>query len=429
MDLTDDEKAHLKTLIDKGEPLPDEYRFRLFKDPRETELIWPGKTHEVTNAILPFQVIEQIDEPRAEVEHAPDLFELDRVTGRQHSGWTNKLIWGDNKLVLSSLKNGPLRREIEKAGGLKLVYIDPPFDVGADFSYDIEIGDDTLTKEPSVIEDIAYRDTWRRGRDSYASMIYERVRLLHDLIHPDGYIFLHIDARLVVIVRAILDEIFGENNRLNHLIWSYRRWPSTSRNFQTMHDDILFYARNSKSSKRAFNIEYEPPSESYLKRFGGKTQILDAETKTRKITIDNPTKGMPLRDVWDISMVAGFKAERNGYPTQKPEALLERIIKASSEPGDLVADFFCGSGTTLAVAEKLGRKWIGCDLGRFAIHTSRKRLIGVQRELKKEAKPYRSFEILNLGKYERQYFVGIDPTLPENRDRKFRPKRKNIIRH
>jgi DNA modification methylase len=184
-----------------------------------------------------------------------------------------------------------------------------------------------------------------------------------------------------------------------------------------MHDDILFYAKDSKSKSRIFNIQYEPPSESYLKRFGGKTQILDTETKTRKITIDDPTKGMPLRDVWNISMIAGFKAERNGYPTQKPEELIERIIAASSNPGDLVADFFCGSGTTLAVAEKLGRKWIGCDLGRFAIHTSRKRLIGVQRELKKEHKPYRSFEILNLGKYERQYFIGIDPTLPEDQRR------------
>jgi adenine-specific DNA-methyltransferase len=416
--LSDEERTLIKGLIDRGEPLPDDYRFRLFKEPREAELIWPGKTRDVTNAVLPFQVIEQIDEPRSEADgYSSDLFEMNRATGRQQGGWTNKLIWGDNKLALSSLKNGPLRREIEKAGGLKLVYIDPPFDVGADFSHDVEIGGDTLTKESSVIEDIAYRDTWGRGRDSYASMMYERISQLHQLIHSDGYIYLHVDARLVVIIRAILDEIFGETNRLNHIIWSYRRWPSTSRNFQTMHDDILFYAKDSKSKSRIFNIQYEPPSESYLKRFGGKTQILDTETKTRKITIDDPTKGMPLRDVWNISMIAGFKAERNGYPTQKPEELIERIIAASSNPGDLVADFFCGSGTTLAVAEKLGRKWIGCDLGRFAIHTSRKRLIGVQRELKKEHKPYRSFEILNLGKYERQYFIGIDPTLPEDQRR------------
>jgi hypothetical protein len=221
MDLTAEEKAHLKALIDRGEPLPDDYRFRLFKEPRETELIWPGKTHEVTNAILPFQVIEQIDEPRAEVEHAPDLFELDRHTGRQQSGWTNKLIWGDNKLVLSSLKNGPLRREIEKAGGLKLVYIDPPFDVGADFSVDIEIGDDTLTKEPSVIEDIAYRDTWGKGVDSFISMLFERLFLLHDLIAHDGSIFVHCDWRMNSLIRLCLDEIFGKE-KTGDFLWRFK---------------------------------------------------------------------------------------------------------------------------------------------------------------------------------------------------------------
>ena len=130
------------------------------------------------------------------------------------------------------------------------------------------------------------------------------------------------------------------------------------------------------------------------------------------------SKGSLVGTVWtDISALQASATQRVDYPTQKPEALLERIISASSNPGDLVADFFCGSGTTLAVAEKLGRKWIGCDLGRFGIHTSRKRMIGVQRELKKANKPYRSFEILNLGKYERQFFVGIDPTLPEEQRR------------
>ncbi len=128
--------------------------------------------------------------------------------------------------------------------------------------------------------------------------------------------------------------------------------------------------------------------------------------------------GVPVGTVWtDINPVNSQATEDTGYETQKPESLLARVINASSNPGDLVADFFCGSGTTLAVAEKLGRKWIGCDLGRFAIHTSRKRLIGVQRELKAAGKPYRSFEILNLGKYERQFFAGIDPTLPEEQRR------------
>src|ERR1700726_2731902 len=165
-------------MIDAGQPLPPRYRAVLFAEPREAELIWPGKTAEVTNVVLPFQSIEQIDEPRAETSgQVADLFAFDAQTGRQSGGWTNKLIWGDNKLVLASLKNGPLRREIEAAGGLKLVYIDPPFDVGADFSFDIEVGEESLTKEPSIIEELAYRDTWGQGTQSYIHMLYERLSL------------------------------------------------------------------------------------------------------------------------------------------------------------------------------------------------------------------------------------------------------------
>ena len=194
MDLSEKEKAEIKALIDRGEPLPAKYRYLLFAEPHEAELIWPGKTHEVTSVVRPLQSIEQIDEPRAESEgHIADLFTMDRVTGRQAGGWSNKLIWGDNKLVLSSLKNGPLRREIENAGGLKLVYIDPPFDVGTDFSFDVEVGDFSLKKEPSVIEDIAYRDTWGRGKDSYYSMAFERISLIRDLMASDGSIYVHCD--------------------------------------------------------------------------------------------------------------------------------------------------------------------------------------------------------------------------------------------
>jgi adenine-specific DNA-methyltransferase len=161
--LSDTEKQEVIRFLEAGKPLPDKYRFLLFDDKREVELVWNGKTDEVCNVVLPFQVIEQVDEPRAEkVKQQPNLFTFDE-RGRQLSGWTNKLIWGDNKLILSSLKNGPLREEIEKQGGIKLIYIDPPFDVGADFSMDIEIGDDTFTKKPNILEEIAYRDTWGKG--------------------------------------------------------------------------------------------------------------------------------------------------------------------------------------------------------------------------------------------------------------------------
>ena len=163
--MTDAEKRDLIALIQAGKPLPEKYRFVLFEDKREVELVWNGKSREVCTTILPFQTLEHIDEPRTETKKSKeDQGELFDQRGRQLKGWTNKLIWGDNKLILSSLKSGALRRQIEDAGGLKLIYIDPPFDVGADFSMDIEIGGETFHKEPNLLEQIAYRDTWGRGR-------------------------------------------------------------------------------------------------------------------------------------------------------------------------------------------------------------------------------------------------------------------------
>ena len=172
-ELTETERRDIIKLIEQGKPLPERYRFLLFEDKREVELVWNGKSREVCTAILPFQTLEHIDEPRKEgsvgVSPASSSFQPDLLdmTGRQIKGWANKLIWGDNKLILSSLKAGALRRQIEDAGGLKLIYIDPPFDVGADFSMDIEIGGETFHKEPNLLEQIAYRDTWGRGADSF----------------------------------------------------------------------------------------------------------------------------------------------------------------------------------------------------------------------------------------------------------------------
>jgi len=396
--LSDDDKALIADHIARGEPLPERFRWLLFKEPREAELIWPGKTSDVTNVVLPFQSIEQID------------------GGGRQGGWSNKLIWGDNKLVLASLKGGPLRHEIEAAGGLKLVYIDPPFDVGADFSYTLEVGGSDLVKEPTVLEDIAYRDTWGRGQHSFLAMISERLYLILDLMAPDGAIYLHCDWRLNSSLRLIMDEIFGRDQFVNEIVWHYRRWSNATSTFQKMHDNLLFY---SKGSEKTFNLLYQNYAnpdwiEDTVRGVvdGKLVRLKDEDGNYLKRETEN--KGVPMHDVWeDINFIGPTSGERIGYPTQKPLALIERILNASSNPGDLVADFFCGSGTTLAVAEKLGRKWIGADLGRFAIHTSRKRLIGVQRELKAAGKPWRSFEILNLGKYERQWFAGIDPTLPE----------------
>ena len=182
--LTDNEKRDVVKLIEQGKILPEKYRFLLFDESKQIELTWNGKSDDVTNVVLPFQIIEQIDEPRNEkVKMAQRSLEL--ATGRQSTGWTNKLIWGDNKYILSSLKNGPMREEIEKEGGIKLIYIDPPFDVGADFSMNVEVGEDSYEKKPNVLEHIAYRDTWGLGSDSFLSMIYERLILMRDLLSDE----------------------------------------------------------------------------------------------------------------------------------------------------------------------------------------------------------------------------------------------------
>ena len=217
--LTEQEKQEINRYIEADKPLPEKYRFLLFEDKREVELVWNGKSSEVCNIVLPFQVIEQVDEPRVEKQSDWDntLFDF---RGRQLKGWTNKLIWGDNKLILSSLKNGPLREEIERQGGIKLIYIDPPFDVGADFSMDIEIGGDTFTKKPNILEEIAYRDTWGKGADSFIAMIYERLVLMRDLLAEDGSIYVHCDWRVNSHIRLVLDEVFGSAQlSKRRLIW------------------------------------------------------------------------------------------------------------------------------------------------------------------------------------------------------------------
>jgi len=426
--LSESEKNEIIELIKQGKPLPKEYIYKLYADDEDVFLFWNGRSETVTNAVLPFHSIEHIDEPRKEVE--PQQATLFDTTGRQLKGWTNKLIWGDNKLILSSLVNGPMREEIEKQGGLKLIYIDPPFAVGADFSYNITVNGEDVTKQQSIIEEIAYRDTWGRGISSYLSMMYERLKLMHQLLAEDGSIYVHCDWRVSGYLRLILDDIFSKENFKNEIIWCYKEREISKNKWNTKHDVIFYFCKSETNIFNWFDVTLKY-SEGTVKKYTlidesgkryqvrgkggpytGKQQLSpEIEKKHPEWTYrdyldDKP--GILPRDWWDdIPFVNRAANERTDYATQKPEALLERIIKASSNEGDLVADFFCGSGTTAAVAEKLGRKWIACDLGRFAIHTTRKRLIQVQRELKKAGKPYRAFEVLNLGKYERQFFMGM----------------------
>ena len=421
-DLSQQERDSIANLIRDGKPVPARYIPSISDNPLKTELIWPGKSTLMDTSVLPFQSIEHIDEPRKGTSQQFDLFSMSESTGRQSGGWTNKLIWGDNSLILSSLIHGPIRAEIEKAGGLKLVYIDPPFDVGSDFSIDIEVGDESVKKNPSVVEEVAYRDTWGRGIDSYATMIYSRVKQIHELLAVDGSAYIHVDWRLTATMRMICDEIFGSENFQREIIWAIQTasgFKSTVNNWIRSHDTILYYT---KSETKVFNKEFSELDDRTKRRYdkvdddGRSYKVYkNSDGSERRVYLDT-SNGRAISDVWDD--IIGFQTVNNTgeylqYPTQKPEKLLERIIAASTQPGDLVADFFTGSGTTLAVAEKLGRKWIGADLGRFAIHTSRKRLITVQREASTKGQAFRAFEILNLGGYERIHQVGIDSSLDE----------------
>lgn len=406
-DLSEAEKRDLVTLIQQGKALPEKYRFILFEDKREVELVWNGKTRDVCTTVLPFQTLEHVDEPRAETKLQGELFDS---RGRQLRGWTNKLIWGDNKLILSSLKAGALRQQIEDAGGLKLIYIDPPFDVGADFSMDIEIGGETFHKEANLLEQIAYRDTWGRGADSFVSMIYERLILMRDLLAADGSIFVHCDWRVSPYLRLALDEIFDRANFRNELYWYYyNKMPDTRKGvFPRSTDTILWYVKD-REKNYCFHPLEEPREKAVkqLQRVKVDGRMINARDADGNVLYTDRTERV-VDNVWRFSMLQpADKKENLFFPTQKPESLVERILNAATNQGDLVADFFVGSGTTAAVAEKLGRKWIATDLGKFGIHTTRKRLIGVQREMKAAEKDFRAFEVLNLGRYERQAYLNV----------------------
>ena len=362
-------------------------------DVTKTELVWPGKYNEdgtlkeVPRVNLPFQIIETVNESRPTREAKKggvqaSLFDV--YEGNEgdtfEEGWRNKLIWGDNLLVMDSLLD---RFE----GKIDLIYIDPPFATGANFSFMAKIGEsgEETRKEQSVIEEKAYRDTWGAGRSSFLDMIHSRLQLMKRLLSENGSIYVHLDYRVGPYVKSILDGIFGENSFRNEIIWYYSGGGASRDQWARKHDNIYYY---SVGSQWTFNVD--DVRQSYKWTDGQKR----ADGSRRDLL-----KGKLPDDVFDLHGILPWAKEKTGYETQKPEPLLDRIVKASSNCGDLVADFFCGSGTTLAVAERLGRRWIGCDLGRWGIHVTRKRLLGVE-----NCKP---FDVLNLGRYERQYWQGV----------------------
>jgi adenine-specific DNA-methyltransferase len=371
-----------------------------------TELVWEGKYDEfgqrrevnVAGLTMPLQKIETIDEPRSRAEGQGELFDEKKA---HRDDFRNRLIWGDNKLVLASLLE-------EFAGRVDLIYIDPPFDAGADFSMPIPVGDETekIGKAPSIIETVAYRDIWGRGADSYLQMMFDRLILIRDLLSEQGSFFLHCDWRVNFHLREICDEIFGKNRFRNEIIWHYENKLGTgwgAKTFDTRHDVLLLYSKSDQYLHKAIT---EPVRNKKLqpvtKKIGGERVWL--KNPDGSLMYAEGANERPVGDLWNIPIINPVADERLEYPTQKPRKLLERVILAASNEDSIVADVFCGSGTTLDAAERLGRRWIGCDLGRYSVHVARKRLIGVQRELHEAGLPYRSFDVYNLGRYERQWW-------------------------
>jgi adenine-specific DNA-methyltransferase len=414
-----------------------------------TGLYWQGKKTEIDRVVLPFQTIETINESRATREKEKGGL----LKSKQDTSWYNRLIWGDNKLIMSSLLS-------EFAGKIDLIYIDPPFATGANFRIRMGVGDIEWVKEPSAIEDKAYHDTWGKGLDSYLQMLYERLILMRELLSDNGSILIHLDYHIGHYAKVILDEIFGNRCFVNEIIVK-RITKNLQGQFDTIkalpqgHDTILWYSKNEEFSfpPQTVKKEFVQHPEGYWKDFWNNADrptmrylILGVKpssgqwkwSKERAVIAltnyqeysEHHSKKMTLFEYWvrtgnekefirksnsgkiehwiapsenkfmdTVWMDLSAYSFNFSYDTEKSEDLLDRIINIYTNENAVVADLFAGSGTTGAAAEKCGRRWILADLSRYSIHTIRKRLLDID-----NCKP---FIVQNLGRYERQYWQGV----------------------
>ena len=392
--LSEQEIERIVTLIKEGTPLPEDYRENLvqqleqikhsilFDTKKEYELIYADKEREedilADTMAVPLQKVKTFR------------------NGNDGNGWTNMLIFGDNLQVLKTLLQMKQEGKLKNADGtpgVRLIYIDPPFATKQEFR--------------GSQDQKAYQDKIAGAR--FLEFLRKRLVFLRELLSEDGSIYVHLDWKKGHYVKTIMDEVFGENNFRREIIWTLKGaagYKSLASSFVRGHDTILYYA---KSENPIFNKEYLPYNEAQLKRFTEDEEGRKFKTITKdKVIYLDEAKGVPITDVW--TDIASFQTvvnspEITGYPTQKPEALLGRIIKASSNPGDLVLDCFAGSGTTLAVAEKSGRRWIGVDCGKLAAYTMQKRLLNIaeSKDLenkKKYGKPCKPFTLYNAGLYD-----------------------------
>lgn len=272
-----------------------------------------------------------------------------------------KLAVGDNRAGLSALLP-------EIRGSVTLAYLDPPFLTNRTFEA-------TKGLKKARARTFAFDDHWE-SRGAYLEALGQRLVLVRETLAPHGSVVVHIDSKTSHYVKVLCDEIFGDDAFASEIIWRYRRWPSKTPNFQRVHDVLLRYRKDPKVAPR-WNQPYEPLAASTVATWGTNKQravVDDDGRRARSSTTDEATKGVPMGDVWDIGVIAPISRERTGYPSQKPEALLRRIVESLSSPGDLVLDPYAGSGTTLAVAAQLGRRFVGMDASDVAVETLRTRL-------------------------------------------------------
>ncbi len=334
---------------------------------------------------FPTQLTEVFDpQKKDKFPETPKYNELEK-------NWHNLLFHGDNKEVLATLLEQGFRGKVD------LIYIDPPFASNKDYIRKVELrGLKDLGKieedSESIIQQTMYEDIWKR--DEYFQFMYERLILLKELLAETGNIYVHLDFRMVHYIKTIMDEIFGEDNLQNEVIWAYRTGGSSKGNWSQKHDTILYY---SKSDKPTFNLQKE---KAYTKSKSRKPGVIDYGGGTAEFFEDEygVYNLVHARDVWDIPYINSQSDERQDYATQKPEELLDKIIKASSDKNDLILDCFVGSGTTCAVAQKLGRRWIGVDVNKGAIQVTSKRLQKIIKD-QKETK-YPTFVIYKVNNYD-----------------------------
>jgi adenine specific DNA methylase Mod len=393
--------------------------------------VWDGKYDEDGRMVaplrvaLPFQTVESVNESTQDRQRS-----LFSARAGQFGDWRNRLIWGDKKYVLPALLG-------EFAAKVDLIYIDPPYASGQNFSLPVRLDHTDFVKEPSMIEVKAYRDTWGAGLDTYVEWFASMATYLHELLAESGSLYVQVDTGVSHLVKLVLDDIFGRDNFRNEIVWKRFNFHADAQRFGRVTDRILFYTRSNEyvfnPLRSPFSTEYEEAKFTHIDEDGRRYRLSDLNppagrgpvyefhgvtkpwrfTEERMLQLEaegriytkskvaqlkrylDELEGQAVHELWsDIAPINPRADERLDYPTQKPEALLDRIIAASSNEGDLVLDCVCGSGTTAVVAERLNRHWIAADLGRFAIHTTRKRLLTIS--------DIRPFVVQNLGKYERQ---------------------------